>query len=249
MKTLLTYLEEARETIGKLPFTREQFKAFLTALEDFDDESEAWQTVEKAVSDAYGEKVWRGFMGWCEGTQYGSDADGMYDILSNMPKNRLERVLGAGSYGAAVELSNGKVCKIFHKNRDMEPTDRDFFEYCMSHKTDVFPTIHKLGKKFVIMDKLKMDTPKCKMYNEYLKVNGKKFDGMTIERIAKQVIKKDKKIDKVVAKLDAEAKEVLDWSVDALTHLEKAVGWDSFSDMRLANIGERSDGVIIWFDI
>lgn len=249
MKSLLTYLEEARETVGKLPFTLDQFKKFLVALENFEDDTEAWQTVEKAVTNTYGEKVWRGFMGWCEGTQYKTEAEDMYRILQNMPKNRIERILGAGSYGAAVELSNGKVCKIFHKNRDMEKTDREFFEYCMTHKTNVFPTVHKLGKKFVIMDKLAMNTPKCKKYDQYLKVNGKKFNGMDIEQIAKQVIEKDKKIDKVIAKLDDEAKEVLDWSVDALTHLKAAVGWDSFSDMRLANIGERKDGAIIWFDI
>lgn len=96
------------------------------------------EVIEDAVTKAYGEKVWRGFVGWCEGIQYGSEAEDMYRILQNMPKNRISRVLGADSYGAAI---------------------------------------------------------------------------------------------------------------DALTHLEDAVGWDSFSDMRLANIGERNDGAIIWFDI
>lgn len=89
---------------------------------------------EDAVIKAHGEKVWRGFVGWCEGIQYCSEAEDMYRILQNMPKNRISRVLGADSY-------------------------------------------------------------------------------------------------------------------DALTHLEDVVGWDSFSDMRLANIGERNDGAIIWFDI
>lgn len=249
MKPLLTYIEEARETIGKLPFTLDQFRKFLAVLADFEDDSEDWKVIEDAVRSAYGENVWRGFMGWCEGTQYKTEAKDMYEILKNMPKDRIERVLGAGSYGAAVMLANGKVCKIFHKNRDMERTDRKFFEYCMTHKTNVFPTIHKLGKKFVVMDKLAMNTPKCKMYDSYLKVGGKKFNGMDIEQIAKQVIKKNNDINKVVAGLDAEAKEVLDWSIEALTRLEEAVGFDSFSDMRLSNIGERKDGAIIWFDI
>lgn len=189
-------------------------------------------------------------MGWCEGTQYGSNSDDMYMILQNMPKTRLQKVLGAGSYGAAVELANGMVCKIYHKNREMERTDRAFFEYCMKHKTNVFPTVHKLGTNYVVMEKLKMETPKCRLYDKYLGFNGLKIDGkMTIEQIAKQVIKKDKKIDVIVAELNSEEKEILDWAIDALTRLEEAVGFDSFSDMRLANIGERNDGAIIWFDI
>lgn len=249
MKPLITYIKEARETVGKLPFTLDQFRVFLTKLEDFDDGTPEWKTIEDAVTKAYGEKVWRGFVGWCEGTQYGSEAEDMYRILQNMPKNRISRVLGAGSYGAAIELSNGLVCKLFHKNRDMEPTDREFFEYCMTHETNVFPTVHKLGAKYVIMDKLKMNTPKCKLWDKYLGFNGVKVEGATIEQIAKLVIRKDKKVGEIVSKLDKEQKEILDWAIDALTHLENAVGWDSFSDMRLANIGERNDGAIIWFDI
>ena len=249
-KSLSDFLMEARETVGKLPFTLQQFRDFIKAVDDFDDESEAWKTIEAIVTNTYGEKVWRGFMGWCEGTQYGSNPDDMYMILQNLPKARLQKVLGAGSYGAAIELANGMVCKIFHKNREMERTDRAFFEYCMKHKTNVFPVVHKLGPNYVVMEKLQMDTPKCKLYDKYLGFNGLKVDGkMTLEQIAKQVIKKDKKIDKVVAGLDAEAKEILDWAIEALIHLEKAVGFDSFSDMRLANIGERGDGAIIWFDI
>ena len=249
-KSLSDFLIEARETVGKLPFTQQQFREFIKAVDDFDDESDIWKTIEGIVTDTYGEKVWRGFLGWCEGTQYGSNPDDMYMILQNMPKARLQKVLGAGSYGAAVELANGMVCKIYHKNREMERTDKEFFEYCMKHKTDVFPTVHKLGPNYVVMEKLKMETPKCRLYDKYLGYNGVKIDGkMTMEQIAKQVIKKDKKITKLVAKLSSEEKEILDWAVDALTRLEEAVGFDSFSDMRLANIGERNDGAIIWFDI
>ena len=57
MRNLITYIEEAHETIGKLPFTREQFKDFIAAVDDCDDESPAWTAVEKAVIDKYGEKV------------------------------------------------------------------------------------------------------------------------------------------------------------------------------------------------
>lgn len=248
-KSLSDFLLEARETIDKLPITKQQFQDFIKAVDDFDDGSDAWKSVEEIVTKTCGEKVWRGFLSWCEGTQYGSNPDDMYMILQNLPKDRLQKVLGAGSYGAAVEMTNGMVCKLYHKNREMERVDRDFFEYCMKNKTNVFPVVYRLGVNYVVMEKLKMDTPKCKLYDKYLGFNSQKINGMTIEQIAKQVIKKDKKVDKVVAGLDKEQKEILDWAVDALTRLEDAVGFDSFSDLRLANIGERGDGSIIWFDI
>jgi len=250
MKPLAQYIEEARMKVGELPFTRDEFTEFLIAVEDYDEDADIYKEVQHRVESKYGHKAWRGFLGWCEGTQNNSDSDWMYDILSNMPADRISKVLGAGSYGAAVELSNGLVCKIFHKNTPMEPQDRKFFEYCMKHKTDCFPTIKKLGTNFVVMDKLKMETSKCKMYDEYLGFSAKKvINKLTVHDIAKMVIHHDKNAGDLVAQLNKDAKECLDWAVDALTHLKKAVGWDSFSDLRLPNIGERSDGAIIWFDI
>lgn len=251
MKTLFESILEARELIGTLPFTRQQFKDFIAAVDDCDDDSEAWQAVERAVKDSYGQKTWNGFKGWCEGTQYGSDPDEMYDILCKMPKNRLDKILGAGSYGAAIELADGRVCKLFHKNTPMEKADRKFYEYCMKHDTSVFPKIYKLGGSFVIMEKLKMNTPKCKLWDKYLGFNAKPIPGTkyTLDEIAKQSIKGNTEPAAAVRELGEDVLEILGWAVDALTHLKEAVGWDSFSDMKLANIGERADGSIIWFDI
>lgn len=250
MKPLIAYIEEARETVGKLPFTRQQFRFFLKAVADYEDEDPVYVAIENAVTRQYGEKAWRGFLGWCEGSHYDSNPDDLYDILINLPKDRIARILGAGSYGAAVEMTNGKVCKLYHKNTPMEPQDRKFFAYCMKTKSNVFPVVYKFGENYVVMEKLKMNTPKCKLYDEYFRIGTKKvFGGKTIEDLAKQSIKKDKKVESTIAGLDAEAKEIFDWAVEALTRLKEAVGWDSFSDIRLPNIGERGDGSIIWFDI
>lgn len=250
MKPLIDYILEARETIGKLPFTRQQFKDFVQAVDDFDDDSDIWKEIESMVTSTYGEKVWNGFKGWVEGTQYGSDVDAMYDILCNLPKNRLEKILGAGSYGAAIELSNGLVCKIFHKNTPMEKSDRKFFEYCMKNKTNVFPNVRKLGSNFVVMDKLKTNTPKCRLYDKYLGFSAIKVaDGYTMNDLVMGVFKGDKKLIKIADKLQGEEKEILNWGVEALTHLKAAVGYTEFSDLRLVNLGERADGAIIWFDI
>lgn len=247
MKSLFDFISEARETVGKLPFSLDDFKQFLAAVADYDDESAIYKQFEEIVTSTYGKKVWNGFKGWCEGSQYNSEASDLYDILCKLPKNRLERILGAGSFGAAVELSNGMVCKVYHKNTPMEKTERKFFEYCAKHGTEKgcpFPRVIRLGSNFVVMEKLKTDTAKCKMYDKYLGFNGEDVDGKTVEQHAKDYIK-----NKVQPNLDGDAKECFEWAVSALTHLKKAVGWDAFSDMRLANIGERADGTIVWFDI
>ena len=267
MKNLLAYIEEARETIGKLPFTLDDFEAFLVANDDADDESEAFQKVEQAVRDAYGEKVWRGFCGWCEGTHYQTDAKVMYDILSNMPKNRLEKILGAGSFGAAIELSNGAVCKIFHKNTPMEAHDRTFYEWCMKHSSNVFPKVYKLGKNYVVMEKLDVATEKCKVYSTIIDPWKAADRAILKDKMATANIpvksgplfafidwaKGDKKVANLpdfVKTLDGSALEVANWAMQCVTELkEMGIVNKNIGDMKPANLGERKDGSIIWFDL
>lgn len=251
MKSLFESIMESRERMGTLPFTEEQFREFIAAVDDCDDDSPAWKYMEELITTTYGKKVWNGFKGWCEGTQYGSEISDMYRILCNIPKNRLERILGAGSYGAAIELSNGTVCKLFHKNTPMENVDRKFYEYCRTHDTSVFPKVYKLGKSYVIMEKLKMNTPKCKLWDKYLGFNAKPIPGTKykLEDIAKMSFDGDNEHAAAVRACGEDVLEILGWAVDVLYHLKEATGFVGFSDLKLANIGERPDGSIIWFDI
>jgi hypothetical protein len=259
MKSLYDYINEARELLGALPFTREQFKEYLIAASDYDDESEIWQFMERTITDTYGEKAWSGFKGWCEGNAYGSDADELYNILTKLPKNRIARVLGAGSFGAAIEIGDNKVCKLFHKNTPMEPRDIKFYKYCEGRKSDVFPRVFKLGSNFVVMEKINMNTDKCKLYNSYLGMSPKvKFDGICMEKLLKGmrnpsiITKRDfQKYTKLVNAFTAEQKEIYNWGWAILDGLKEAIGSDdSLLDLRLANIGERvGSGEIIFFDI
>lgn len=251
MKPLITYIEESRETVGNLPFTRQQFRWFLKAAADYKDDDPIYIAVGNAITKKYGKKVWNGFKGWCEGSHYNSDPDGLYDILINLPKDRLARILGAGSFGVAIEMTNGMVCKIYHRNTPMERSDRKFYEYCRMTKSNVFPKVYKLSDNYVVMEKLKMNTPKCKKWDEHLGFNAKPLPGtgLTLGEVASEYVNGTKRAKMLAAALPDDIKEIFDWAVDALTHLKKAVGWDTFGDMKLANIGERSDGSIIWFDI
>jgi hypothetical protein len=257
MKSLYTYISEARELLGVLPFTREQFKEYLIAASDYDDESEIWQEMERIITDKFGSKAWSGFKGWTEGNAYGSDANALYDILTKLPKNRISHILGAGSYGAAIEIGD-KVCKLFHKNTPMESRDAKFYKYCKEHRSSVFPYVYRLGRNFVVMEKLNMNTDKCKLYNSYLGMSPKnKIDGISMEKILLGMRKANtskadhRKFAALIDKFTPEQNEVYNWGWKVLDGLKESTGDDSsLSDLRLANIGERvGTGEIIFFDI
>lgn len=259
MKDLYSFILEARTKIGEPPFTKEDFKEYIEHCyvkgDPWDKDTDfaiARKTIEK-----YNEKVWLTLRGWIEGNWYQADMDEMYELISNMPMDRIDRCLGAGSNGAVIDMGD-RVCKIFHKNTPMKKDDRRFYEYCMKHpNTKVFPVVYKLGKTFVIMEKLETETQKCVVYDSWLGycpdnrvdflVKGKKG---TIEDCVKYYGKYKKEIDKAIKKLPPIGQEIFDWAVDAMHHLNKVIpGIESFLDLRLANIGERKNGEIVWFDI
>lgn len=256
MKSVYEYILEARESIGSLPFTREEFAELIEkCFKNSDDDYE--NAFQDKIVKIYGEKAFRTLWGWIEGNWYNTDPNDLYDILLNMPKGRIDRCLGAGSNGAAIDMGD-RVCKMFHKNTPMISDDRKFYEYCLKHKTNVFPVVYKLGKSFVIMEKLKPGTPKCVEYDQWIGYNPKKRVGILLGRkpasIEDCILKYDKykkDIDKAVVKLEPIGQEVFKWALEVKGHLDKALGRnvDGFLDLRLANIGERADGSIIWFDI
>lgn len=261
MKSLEIYLEEifeAQERLGKLPFSRQEFKDFINATKDYDDEADIYNEIKDRVTAAYGAKVWNGFKGWTEGSWYNTNPDDLYDLLEQLPKNRLDRVLGAGSYGAAIEFGD-KVIKWFHKNTPMENRDKKFYEYCLKHKTKVFPVVYKVGKNYVIMEKLQTNTPKCKLYDQWigfspdykttLKPKELKGKAADLEFCVKNYEKYSSQIDAYLSKAGAQVNEIFTWLMEVRDEYWKIFPGDGFGDLREANLGERKNGDIVWFDI
>lgn len=261
MKSLFECILEARERLTQLPFSLEQFKQFVIACDDYNEDDPEYQNIQKIVTKEYGERVWRGLLGWVEGTQWQSDPQDLYNILCWLPKDRIGRVLGAGSYGSVIDMGD-KVCKLFHKNTPMEANDRKFYEYCMTHNCKQFPIVYKIGKHYVIMEKLQTNTNRCKEYNDWVGWSPKNFvpislpetdtqDGKTtIEDCCKYYLDHKKDIDKAIKQLPKIGQEVFEWALEVWNNIRKAVpGANSFMDMRLANIGERKNKEIVWFDI
>ena len=247
MKTLYQILE-ARARVQELPFTREEFKRYCP--DGWDCEDEFIKEIDDRIKAKFGEKAWRTFNGWVEGNWYGADLDVLYDILLNVPMSRLDKLLGAGSYGIVIDCGD-RVIKWFHKNTPLCGEDERFYNWCLEHpKSKVFPVVYKTGENYVVMEKLKTWTPKCKLYDKYLGFSADKIDvngkPMKLEDIiydpsipgALDAVKKDRKV-----------YEIYKWGVTAIKYLKEATGFSEFSDLRLANIGERNNGEVVWFDI
>lgn len=247
MKSLYQIILEQRAVVGSLPFTREEFKKYCP--DSWDDDNEFVKDIDNRILQKYGSKVLNTFRGWIEGSYYGTDLDVLYDVLCNVPLTRLDRVLGAGSNGIVVDCGD-RIIKWFHKNTPMKDEDNSFFEWCMKHpKSKVFPVVYKLGKNYVVMEKLKTGTPRCKLYDSYLGFGGKKIEvNGKADTLDHWIYKNDPAVEQEIKK-DREAWEVYQWGKTALQYLKESAGFDKFSDLRLANIGERKNGEIVWFDI
>lgn len=172
MIPLFKYITEARERLNQLPFGLEQFSRFVTACSDYDEKDPDYLSIKKLVTKEYDERAWKGLIGWIEGTCWESEPKELYNILCWLPKDRISRVLGAGSNGSVIDMGD-KVCKLFHKNTPMTADDRKFYEYCLTHNCKQFPVVHKLGKHYVIMEKLQTNTTRCKEYDEWIGWNPK----------------------------------------------------------------------------
>lgn len=260
MKTLYQILE-ARTRIQDLPFTREEFKRYCPDGWDFEDEF--IKEIDDRIKAKFGYKAWQTFNGWVEGNWYKADLDVLYDVLLNVPMSRLDKMLGAGSYGIVIDCGD-RVIKWFHKNTPMTESDKRFYEYCMKHpESKVFPIVYKIGPNYVVLEKLETDTPKCKKYSEWLGWSPKHKvpiklpkvssdgDGTTMEKCIWNYEKHKAKIDKVVKKeLPRDAQEIFQWGLEAYKHLQQVEpGVSNFVDLRLPNLGERKNKEVVWFDI
>ena len=256
MKQLKEYLLEARATIGSLPFSYELFEKFITdaILNEMLDDSPYWEEMKEIISDKYGADVWRWFKDWI--TAYSlveneMTMEQLYKYISKTPLDRLKKVMGAGGYGVVFDLGNDKVIKFKYKNSGwgMERSEiyDKFYNYCLNRKSKILPYVYKYTKNYILMEKLKPNTPKCEKYydvieNKTFNVNGTK---MSMAKII---------VNNIDYKFTGFDKEVYEWMLELKKEMESYKGgkisgnyW--YGDMKPANLGERKNGDIIYFDV
>ena len=151
--------------------------------------------------------------------------------IQEMPANKLENLLGAGEEGIVVQVRD-KVVKCFYG--DKIPKNKiDYFKACKSGKYKVFPKVERIGKGYVVMEKLEMYTTKC---NEYQYVIDKVYwdfvDGnYNIEDYSEQ------------------EQEVIHWLEDVKKAIKETTIFADLGDLDEKNFGERGDGTIVYFDV
>lgn len=248
MRQLKEYIIE-RQLVGSLPFSFELFEKFINncILNGEYDDDPIWNDIEKLITSQYNETTWMMFKGWCESVcvfQGGRNSKisikQFYDELSLIPMDRIKNGVGAGSNGVAWTIGGDKVIKLYYSDH-IKQEDKIFIDYCYKNKSKVFPKIYKIGKNWVILEKLKTFTPKLKKWFEYL--DDKKFNGKTIYDWSME-----KNVDRSI--FDDFGREVYDWCKQCQVEFKKInskyIAWPG--DLFLKNCGERDNGDIIFFD-
>lgn len=261
MKTFSEYIAEARELVGKLPFRLSEYKYYLSCVLGATDDDDYIKEFEALVEKVWGKRLAKALRGWSEGAAETMEPAQAYKVLKGIPKERLERVLGAGSYGTAIGVGKDKVIKWFHAGAYMD-NDIKFYKFCMKTPLSVFPKIYKVTDKYVIMERLEVGTRKCKLYDKIANTNWKdKYDISTKAfnvyplRLAEYIVTgrttsdySDIDIDELRSHLSNADSEFLDWAL--VVYNGYWSGDFYLEDFKLANIGERkSDKSVVWFDI
>lgn len=249
MKQLREYIIE-KQLVGPLPFSFELFEKFINncILNGEFDDNPVWSDMEKLITSQYDETTWMMFKGWCEsvyefhgGRNSKISIKQFYDELSLIPMDRIKNGVGAGSYGVAWTIGRDKVIKLYYSDH-IKHQDKIFIDYCYKNKSKVFPKIYKIGKNWIILEKLKTFTPKLKQWFEYLEE--KKFNGKTIYNWSME-----KNVDKSI--FDDFGRDVYDWCKQCQAEFNninsRYVTWPG--DLFLKNCGERDNGDIIFFDV
>ena len=165
----------------------------------------------------------------------------LYDKLCSTPTTKIDKYAGAGAEAIAFDLGD-KIIKCFYKGRI--PKDRlEFYKFCELGKYEVFPRVLRIGKGYVVLEKLNADTKRCQDITSALwkKIEGKEF----YQRI------QDNDLD---VKLTPKQRKIVNWMSQVRLALADLRNEDpdtirDFGDLHSGNLGEREDGTIVYFDI
>lgn len=242
MKTLEQYILEERQVIGLLPFDVKLFTNFINdAIIDANyDDSEYWDYMKDIIERHY-LNTWNIFYSWCESImELNITPEEFYEKLKLIPLDRINRVLGAGSNGIVLDMGD-RVIKIYY-SKSIKKIDKPFYDWCKTHNSKVFPKVYKMGRNWITMEKLNVNTKRVKDF--YNMIDNSIIDGKSIYNWVKE-----SNIDR--SKFSKKELEVLDWCITCKNEMceikSASIEWPG--DLRLSNIGERKNGEIVFFDI
>lgn len=165
----------------------------------------------------------------------------LYDKLCSTPTTKIDKYKGAGAEAVTFDLGD-KIIKCFYKGHI--PKDKlEYYKFCELGKYEIFPRVFRIGKGYVVLEKLKVGTKRCKDLISALwkDIESKRF----YYRI------QDNDLD---VKLTPKQRNILNWMWQVRLALADLRDEDpdtlrDFGDLHDQNIGEREDGTIVYFDI
>lgn len=156
----------------------------------------------------------------------------LYNVIVNMPLRNFDNLLGVGNEGIAIDLGD-KVLKIFYGDK-IKKDKLDFYKICKTEKYNVFPKVYRIGKGYVILEKLKMHTEKCRAYQYFI---DKWYNDFADDTIYDTDITTDAD------------REVIGWMRAVDNAIKENKLYADLGDLREDNFGERDNGEIVYFDL
>ena len=162
----------------------------------------------------------------------------LYDQLCNIPSSKFDKLISFGEDGIAYGV-NDKVIKCF-KRGNIPAHLLKFYELCKTDKYDVLPRVYRIGKGYVVMERLSVRTKKCV---DIIHTLHKDAGDDTLYHLIQ-----DNKLEGV--KLNRKQQEAVDFMRDIRKPLDE-LGYEpkDYGDLHSDNLGERADGTIVYFDI
>jgi hypothetical protein len=168
-------------------------------------------------------------------------------------KTRPKEIIGSGEQGDVYPVGKDKVVKVIGTD-DWEPEEIENYKLFNQHP-DLFPHVYKIGKNYVIMDRI--DSPAKELIEaaEFLHNNGWvdggvggiykmiKYNTLNQLKIFNQILQKAKESNRM------DIYNTLKKCLEFFTKLHKILP-DEYADTNDGNIGiDRRDGKIKIFDI
>ena len=162
----------------------------------------------------------------------------LYNQLCSLPSSKIDKILGIGEDGIAYGV-NDKVIKCF-KRGNIPAHLLKFYELCKTGKYDVLPRVYRIGKGYVVMERLAIRTKKCQ---DIIHTLHKDAGDDTLYHLIQ-----DNKLEGV--KLNGKQQEAVAFMRAIREPLDElGYGPTDYGDLHSDNLGERADGTVVYFDI
>lgn len=255
MKTLLDYIQEAREYFSQ-EFNIEEIKTLFMGMyenDEFDEElmkelcpyNMDVRTLTAIMTAYFYSKTGMG------GKVTDETCQRFLDMIHKQPVDRIKRILGAGGEGMVYDLGNNRIMKMVFDTDFVGSSANTLKTYMkmVGNHYKTLPNIYKVTKNFIIRENVVPATTKCRKYYDVATTRYPGLDrfGGTME----QCFAHGKAIEfNAIVPKTKETEEVGKWLLNLISDL-KSIGVsieNNLGDFKPANLGETKDGRVVYFD-